>query len=283
MLVSEFLTNLKRRSQYTEASTVLSDADLIAFANDELRLVIAPKLLSVRENYFVGQKDYSISGRRYRIPSRCLGSRVLKVCIVDSSGVEQHLPPQTSILNSSQDGACAFYMSEGDIVLTGTVPSGILRVYYPVRPPKMSASAAAASTISSVGATSVASTVANGTYEVIRSGSPFRTVTPALVIASNVGTDSDCSLDYTRFAAGDILITQDSTHIVPLEEELCDWLLQRTFMRMLEAFGQHTEMQAAGAKLADMEKDLLALVNPRVDNQPKVVSNKQLVGYGGWY
>jgi hypothetical protein len=48
MLVSEFLTNLKSRGQYQANQTVLSDDDYVRFANDELRMVICPKILSVR-------------------------------------------------------------------------------------------------------------------------------------------------------------------------------------------------------------------------------------------
>lgn len=48
MLVTEFLTNLKARGQYQAAQTVLTDTDYIRFANDEMRMVICPKILSVR-------------------------------------------------------------------------------------------------------------------------------------------------------------------------------------------------------------------------------------------
>ena len=69
MLVSEFLTNLKRRGQIQAAQTVLTDADFIGFANDEMKTVICPKILSLRDNYFRAQQDYALTGkRRYRLP-----------------------------------------------------------------------------------------------------------------------------------------------------------------------------------------------------------------------
>lgn len=111
MLVSEFLTNLKRRGQYQAAQTVLSDDDLIAFANDEMRMVICPKILSLRDNFFQGMKDYTLTaGRRYRLPLRTLGSRISHIFIIDSSGNQYDLPqvPNTAKPNNASTG---FYVT----------------------------------------------------------------------------------------------------------------------------------------------------------------------------
>ena len=111
MLVTEFLTNLKRRGQIQAAQTVLSDSDFIAFANDEMRLVICPKILSLRDNFFRGQKDYTLTGsRRYRLPNRILGSRISSVTIIDGANAQYDLVqlPSTAKPSNADTG---FYVT----------------------------------------------------------------------------------------------------------------------------------------------------------------------------
>lgn len=164
MLVSEFLTNLKRRGQYQANQTVLADNDYIAFANDEMRMVICPKIMSVRENYFLGQRDYALgSSRRIRLPPRILGGRISKV--VNIIGGEHRELIQTSISTNLLSGQDGYFMSEGAIVLTGFIPSGVLRVFYGIRPPKMVTTAYVSKTITAVGTSTItaSSATADGT------------------------------------------------------------------------------------------------------------------------
>ena len=279
MLVADFLINLKRRGQYQAAQTVLSDADYTAFANDELRSVIAPKILSLRDNYFSAVKRYSVSGRRYRLPSSCMGGRIYSIMVTDGSSSEYHLN-QMPNTDKSASGRRGFYVQQGQFILTGDLPSGTLVVTYPCRIPTMQA--VTNKTVTAVGASSITLSAvhAAGTgHIVVRGTSPYRTVSPAVVTdGTNVATDAD-DTDYTKFAVGDVFLNTNTTSLVPLQEQLCDWLLQRTHMRVLQALGQTDQMQAAGSKLADIEKDVMAFMSPRVQNSPKVIFGMQSAGW----
>ena len=279
MLVTQFVTQVKRKLQLVSAQTVITDADIVAWANRQLQMVICPKILSVRQNYFLGQKSYPISGTRYRLPPRILGNRITIVKVIDGNGGQYTLTP-TSIAQKANYRQ-GYYIQQGDIVLTGQVPSsGVIVVWYPIRPPLMSATATAVGTVLSSTTQVNASLALSGDYEIIRSGSPYRTISPKVNFSgSALGYDSDYGDEYNRFAAGDIIITANSTHIVPLEEQLCDWLSQRTAMRALQALGHSTELGIMGSKLADIEKDSLALISPRVQDQPKVVIGMQALGW----
>lgn len=70
---------------------------------------------------------------------------------------------QTNNTDKSTANRRGFYVTEGDIVLTGDLPSGTMTVKYPVRPPKMSSSAVALGALSAVGASSVVSGSLTGT------------------------------------------------------------------------------------------------------------------------
>lgn len=102
-----------------------------------------------------------------------------------------------------------------------------MRIVYPIRPPKMSTTAAALGLVNQLTPASTTITIAttaalNGVYEVIRKQSPFRTITPtAFMTPGGIGAqgfDFDCPSEGYRFATSDIFIVPDSTHIVPLEE-----------------------------------------------------------------
>lgn len=278
MLVTELIADIKRKAQMQQAQTVITDADLVAWANRQLQNVICPKLLSLRQSYFQGQKDYALSyKRRYRLPPRILGDRISLIKIIDTNGGQYNLI-QTSI-NERSTNRQGFYVTQGDIILTGDLPTGTMRVFYPIRPPLMTASGGLGYPINSVGTSNFTSTTApNGNKQVIRSGSPYRTVSPSVTIASSTGIDND-STDYERYQVGDLVINYNETGYVPLQDQLCDWLAQRVYMRYLQALGHNEQLGAAGSKLADIEKDMMALLSPRVENQPKVILGMQSLGW----
>jgi hypothetical protein len=71
-------------------------------------------------------------------------------------------------------------------------------MFYPIRPPKMSATSAALGTVASVSGTAITSSglaVFPVGCEIIRSGSPYRTITPAAYFTSApAGIDQDSNL-----------------------------------------------------------------------------------------
>lgn len=282
MLVSTFLSQLKSRGQYSTSQTVLTDSDYIDFANRQMQMVIIPKILSVRQSYFQSLVDYALtSSRRYRTPRRAVGGRISRIQII--SGSQQIMIPMVDNKTRDNSPILGFRVSQGQIYITGTIPVGsVMRVFYPCRPPLMSATATALGTISSVGSSQFnLSSGLTGTAQIIRGQAPYRTITAnanPVVSGSPPTVDSDCS-DYTRFQSGDIAITRDATHYVPLQDQLCDWLLQRTHMRVLQTLGYSEQIQIAGSKLADIQKDCLALISPRVLDQPKLINGMQIVGW----
>jgi hypothetical protein len=282
MLATELVTEIKRKGQIQQAETVITDDDLIALANRELEVVIFPKIMSLRENYFLAQKDYAIgTSRRFRLPRRIMGDRISQVIVIN--GNENYALPQSNSTVLSKETQTGFYMSEGEIIITGTMPTGTLRIVYPCRPPLMvlTPNPSTYKSISAVGANSVTSVESGltGTLEVIRGNPPHRTVSPRVSFAAGVGTDLDCSTDYTRYDTFDFSITQNASPYVPLEETLMDWLTQRVVMRYYEMFGHQQEMMLAGEKLKDIEKDVMAMLSPRVENEPKTISNMEILGW----
>ena len=101
----------------------------------------------------------------------------------------------------------------------------------------MVSGAAALATVSTVGTSSLtlSASLYVGSYELIRPNGNQNTIFPAISASGVTATNPDDLLgdSYTGMSqVGDVVIAQDSTHLVPLPLELHDWLAQRTVMRI---------------------------------------------------
>jgi len=282
--VSELLSGIKRKAFIQAQGTVYSDSDIVSFADNELKFVIVPKILSVRENYFNCFKDYSISAgqNRYRLPPRIAGGRIQRVVITNGSETYE-LKYSAYELNHTQ----AYYIDNTEIVLLGdTKAEGTMRVYYPCRPATLDSTSPTTYLVTAVTSTGATSTgTPNGNYEIIRQNSPYTTISPNITVSSNAIADNDMinPVEYLgRFEVGDILIPRNTTTYVALPVELCDWLEQRTIMRIQEYLGHQQELEISAAKLRDMERDMLALISPRVEQSEKILTDKETLGWSTW-
>lgn len=287
-LVSELIADIKIKGQLQADATVLSNADILAIANKELQSVIVPKILSVRENYFWCFREYQLGGgqKAYRIPPRAVGAKITAVTIRENTGKIFSLARKHPGDLSSRVG----YKIVGDSIwvanVNGDVPTGVLRIEYQCAPPTMVLSPTIAlGTVSSVTSSQINTTsLGTGSYEVIRAGGSQTTV--CFITGSvNIFTNPDDLSSETYqglVAAGDEIIDVNATHRVPLPVELHDWLAQRSVMRIKEYLGHSDEMNLAGAKLADMERDGLALITPRAEQDEKVISDKEILNWRTW-
>jgi hypothetical protein len=287
-LVSELISDIKIKGQLQADATVLSDADILSIANKELQSVIVPKILSVRENYFWCFKEYQIAGAKaYRIPPRAIGSKITAITIRENTGKVFSLARKHPGDLSSRVG----YKIVGDNIwianVNGDIPSGVLRIEYQCAPPLMVLSPTTAlTTVASVsGSTINTTTPLGGSYEIIR---PSGSQTTVCFISGPVGTvftnpDDLSGETYSGIVvAGDEVISTNASHRVPLPLELHDWLAQRCVMRIKEYLGHSDEMSLAGAKLADMERDGLAIITPRSEQDEKVISDKEILNWRTW-
>jgi hypothetical protein len=72
---------------------------------------------------------------------------------------------------------------------------------------------------------------------------------------------------------------QESTAFIPqVPIELHDWLSYRTACRVLEHIGHMDLLNLKLSKVSDIEKDVLALISPRVDGSPKIIVGMELLG-----
>ena len=91
--VTELITSLKMRGLIpTNSEKTFSDDDLIRFMSEELMTVLVPKMMTVRENYFLTYSDVSIVANQseYPINPRAIGMKIKLLYHVDSGGDQKY-------------------------------------------------------------------------------------------------------------------------------------------------------------------------------------------------
>lgn len=284
MSVSNLILDIKRKAQLGQNQQTITNADIVDLANRELQTYLTPKLIAVQERYFAAFAEYTItpSRRRYRIPARCIGGRVLDVVFVQS-GIEYRLPRLHPTSDVRLDPG--FIISGRDIVLCGDVLSGVLRIYYQLRPSTL-VEAATSFSISAVSSSNIASTAPAGTFDVVATSGLGQIAIPnAISSGSSVMTGSSdwvIPQDLTSFAyVGDVAKIAGQTNIVPLPLELHDVLAFRCAMRLKQMQGLNEEMQVIASMTEQLERNAFDLITPRSENAEKSIDPKDLLG--GWY
>ncbi len=91
------LAAIKRKLQIPSGSTKLSDTELLAIADEEMRSYVYPRLLRTGQNYGIEQCTIPLVGnqQRYLLPPPCNADTIVNVALVDtnSSLREMHSVP----------------------------------------------------------------------------------------------------------------------------------------------------------------------------------------------
>lgn len=280
--VSALLTDIKRKAQIEQNQQTITDADILDLANRELQSYVAPKLVVAQERYFSTFIEYNVSStqRRYRIPARCIGGRVLDVTLFANT-FEYRLPRLHPTESTRIEWG--FFFDGRDIVISSNIISGILRIYYQLRPSTMVTSTTTAS-VSSVSASAIGATIANGTYDVIGSAGLNQVAVPNIVINSNVAAqpaDWIQTVNLQDYATtGDLVVPQGQTTTVPLPLELHDVLAFRCAMRIKQMKGLIDDYNSMRIIYEEVEANAYALVTPRSENAEKAIRPLDMLGWG---
>jgi hypothetical protein len=238
-------------------------------------------LISAQERYFSTYTEINISSgrRRYRIPARCIGGRILDVTVFANSA-EYRLARLHPTERSRAD--MGFIVDGGDLILSQNVNSGILRIYYQLRPSTMVTSATTA-TVSSVG-TNIGATIANGTYDIVSAGGLCQVVVPNVVFNTNVApppADWINTVSLSDWAAvGDLVVPFGQTTLIPLPVELHDVLAFRCAMRLKQMKGLLDDYNSMKTIYEEIEANAYNLITPRTENAEKAIRPLDMLEWG---
>lgn len=300
------VADIRRRAMLPASTQVLSDADLVSLANDELQEYVVPLLVGTAEEYLIATETVTLvpGTAEYVIPSRAVGNKLrdVQMLVGDVWVSLGRVEPENASRYTTQ-GTPSSYMFQGAKVVLVPPPSssGQLRFSYYRRPGKLIFAGAGAtmrvgrifadtpSAGNFVLAPFTGETVLtydglnDGPFDVVSGISPFDTlVSGATGIfytgATYTGIRFSGSLTFPtsltiRPQPNALYVCYPDTSPIPqIPVDLIPLLSQRTAVRALEALGD-TKAEQAEARCARIEKKCVELISPRGEGLPRVVVN----------
>jgi hypothetical protein len=301
------ISAIKRKAMIPSNQNTFTDADFLAFANEELKIGLLPSILQLHEEFYVYPQTITLQANKskYQIPYRSVGSKIRDLFYKDTNGnlveMSRILPEDKSLYQQfGGNSNYLFYYIEGNnIVLTpdvGPSVNGSLVVTYYLRPSDLVAENRVA-IITNITTDDVAGTT---TYTVdgvptgmiagtstldLLQAKPGHKIRNFDIVAQNVNTinktitfntsdvDSETEIgDHIAFA-GECMIPQ-------CPSDLHAVLAQRVAARCLEALGDTQGLQNANAKLQEMELKTIGLIDNRAEGSPTKIVNRRGLLHG---
>lgn len=134
MTSSEIIASALLRSGFP-TDNYFTDPEMLTIINDEMRLVINPLVMKLQEEYFLQDKDYTISsGGSYRLPKRTLGNKIRDVKLFDNG---EYVNLQRLFEEDRYKGQQGYYLNRNSLTLSSDLTSGTLRVTYFLTPSRI--------------------------------------------------------------------------------------------------------------------------------------------------
>lgn len=300
--VNALLTSVKQRSMNADNQNLLSDADIVRIASEELQGTILPYIESVKNEYYVTNKDLTfVSGTsRYDIPQRATGTKLRDVCLVDNQGNEVLLnyinPEDMKSTWAYAPYQFGFYPTDYsiNIVLGNNLGGGnysYVRMIYFRRPNTLCTTGSSGNAGQVVSFNTVAKTITlnfapttwttSTTFDIINSMPPFQSRVDDATITNISGFVLTFTNDLpSGLAVGDWVSEANFSPIPQMPVE-CHRLLEcLTAARVLQYTGDPA-FQVMQAMAEGMKKDLIQIISPRVDGSPRKIPIRNRL-WGGW-
>jgi len=293
------LAGVKRRAIVPTNQVTLDDDDILALLDDVIKVHVIPLVDSVNGEFFVTNELTTIVAGQdnYNIPYRAVGRvlRDLKIKDTTSNNTRNcpYIEPTDIHLFQDSGGGYAHYFRGDQIYLVPSVPSTYtgtesLEIWYKMRVSGLTklTTAAKVSTVSSPNVTveSVGNIVTGSVIDFIQGKSGNRILSFDKTV-TNVATTTftfaaaDIPSDLT---AGDYISIQGTSPVVTMIPDECSpWIESLGAQRVLESIGDSDGASALSDDIAQEKRNLLQLLEPRNEGEPKIIINRNSLVRGG--
>lgn len=310
---STLIEAIKREGMIPSTQNTFADEDFLALANQEMRISLIPSVMMYHEEYFVIDSDpieIEADVSNYSIPYRAIGMKFREIFYKDSNGNLRHMsrvsPDERPYMqNSNISGSYIYYFIRGNEVVlmpdVGSNPTGSLVFSYWLRPNELVSEDRVATitaiTTDTSTTTYTVDSVPTGfstsvTLDLLQTRPGHKTLAMDITATSINSTNKTITFDNddvpSGLIVGDYIAFSGECIIPQVPSDLHDVLAQRVAARCLQALGDTAGLQAANAKLTEMEVKTGTLVDNRSEGNPVKISNKHgLLGNAirrrGWY
>lgn len=308
---TELVKQVKRIESIPTSQATFTDTDLVELMNMELQSVIVPLIVEQREEYFVHVEDFTVGpdNNEVEIPDESTGLRLREVFFVDGSDnlarVHRVWPEQIAgdtfftTWGARSGFDVGFYIQNSKLIFYPKLSSTrTCRLMYFQRPGhlvlsnqggKVIAKNALANIITLDNAPTSWDTTT--VLDVFKPEVPFNYRVRDVSVVGKSGFDIEVSpTDFANINIGDYVAEYSFSQFVQfMPVEAYHLLVQGTGMRCLEALGDRPGWANAQAKFEMMKRDLVNLLNPRIEGEPKKVINLNSIlragrfRIGNWY
>jgi len=307
------LTGIKRRAVIPTNQVLFEDSDILDFIDDVIKVHVVPLVDSVNGEYFVTSSLTALvaSQSNYKIPSRSIGRTIRDLKIEDtrSSGVRNcpYIEPEDIHLYSNTSLNYGHYFKGDEIYLVPDVPSNIsldpitlkatesLQIWYKLRPSSLVklTNAAKVSSVSipedltdpgTVVVESVGDVVTSSVIDFIQGTSGNGILGMDKTCTNVAGTTltflgSDIP---TGLAAGDYISLYGTSPVVTMIPDECSpWIERLTAQEILLSIGDDIGADKLAPGIGVERKNLLSLLEPRNEGEPKIIMNRDSLARGG--
>lgn len=282
---TDLISSIKLLGSFPASQSLFSNSNFLSILNREQLTTIVPLLNKINEEYFITEKDYSITANQanYRIPKRSVVSQLRDIQLISANGSVQSLirlfeDNRTSTTNGSR----GYYIKGNEILLspTPTQSVGTLRMIYMRRPSSFVLPTACAQIISintalkQVVVSSLPTTMTTSTViDFVQGASPYDLLEMDSVISGVSGTTITFSSLPTDLALNDYICLAGETCLPMIPEELIHVLVQSALCVCLSS-RKDKSVELELQKLEQMKMTFTDIMSPRVKSNDKVVVNR---------
>lgn len=289
---TDLINSVKRGITIPNFQALITDADILLFANEEMRSVVLDVITSLRQDFFSTLVEVNIVADQdaYDIPYRAIGRglRDIKYRTDPGNQIIRDLA-WTEIQDSHLFGALtgeprAFYFLGDQIKILPKPASsqGQLMMYYNMRPSKFVVPADAAQIVSidTVGNTVTlnrlpTSVVTGGAVDFIKDRSGNSIISFDQTVTNVAGF----VLSFTALPSGilvnDWVSLAETSPVIALPDEVTQFLAQCVMCRVLEAIGDTEGFKVSKSRLDEKLKSVRNVLVPRIEGENQKVVNRQ--------
>ena len=290
MLSADLVASVKRRASVPEAQSMVTDNEILEYANEEMLLNFIPLVLSQHEDYYLIREEVAITAGdvRYQIPYRAIGSKLREVAYKDTNGnllamYRRSVDDITEKYRHTTSTYPGNFHIEGEEVVLDinddhNLP-GTLVFFYSLRPNSLvdSSRVGVITSIDRVTGIIVFESLpdnieATSQIDFIKTKAPHRVMgfdksVVSVTAATNFMEVSPDDIP-ADLVVGDRVALAGETDILNAPSDLHVMLAQMTASRVLESIGDTEGLQAADKKLGKMENNAATIIANRVDGSP---------------
>lgn len=280
------VASIKLKGSLPSSQNLFSDDDLISFLDSEMRSLIVPQIMDTREEFLIESVDIVTTTGVLNIPSNAIGLKLKLVELVRGDGSSFPLPrieyqQRGSLSNTNGSGTPIWFYLKGNKVYCYPAPTtGVpvtIRLTY-LRRPNILTSTNNCGQITAIDVnTGIVSVVAAPTtwavgtrLDIIQGIPGFDSLYENIAIVAVAGFDITLA-SVVGLSVGDWLSPAGFSPIPQVVFEAHNLIAQAAAAKAMESLADSAGLEAAQAKLQEIQKSFNTMITPRVDSSVKKI------------